>query len=112
MGKCVLLHQNFGYNYTKMCDQNNPNQNKLIEKLKALGFDETTDEKFVKKSKSNSDITLEAFINGSGIIFHLNYKEKCIVVTIQTVDDKDIDEAFKEIWTILQLFAEEMSKTS
>ena len=26
--------------------------------------------------------------------------------------DRGIDEAFKEIWSILQLFAEEMSKTS
>lgn len=94
-----------------MCDQNKPNQKKLIEKLKAWGFDETTDKKFVKKTNSNSNITLEAYINGSGVIFHLNYKGKCIVVTIQTVDGKDIDEAFKEIWTALQLFTDEMSKT-
>ena len=90
-----------------MCNQNNSNQKKLIEKLTALGFNENeTDGTFVKDS--DSGIFYEAYINGTGVIFHLNYNEKCIKLTIQTVDDKDIDEAFREI----KLFAEEMGQTT
>ena len=90
-----------------MYDQNNSNQKKLIEKLTALGFNENeTDEKFVKDS--GSGIFYEAYINGTGVIFHLNYSGKCIAITIQTVDDKDIDEAFREI----KLFAEKMGQTT
>ena len=90
-----------------MCNQNNSNQNKLIKKLTDLGFNETNG-KFVKNSNSNSGKIFEAYINGTGIIFHLNSNGKCIKFTIQTVDDKDIDEAFREI----KLFTEEMGQTT
>ena len=93
-----------------MCNQHNANQEKLIEKLTALGFVETdgSDRRFVKDSDSDSVIFYEAYINGTGVIFHLNSNGRCIAITIQTVDDKDIDEAFREI----KLFTNEMNRTT
>lgn len=73
----------------------------LIDILKKSGFnEEIPNEKYTRNI--GKGFSVEAFINGEGVIFHLVKDGNFIQPTVQTVDSTDLAEAFGQLMMLLQ----------
>ncbi len=63
----------------------------LNDFLKQSGFKQVSDDQFTMRL---ANYTIDAYINGKGVIFHINMKDGKLLCTIQQDDLTDIADSF------------------